>query len=184
MRRLGFATATAGLLLALAACGTGGQSASTRATTAPPTRQMDPASGPAVTASPTRAAAPATHAKSVAPALRVSRTAYGRALTDRRGFALYRFTHDRSTPSTCYGPCAVAWPPYIVSKPPSAVGVGAHGGLLGSVRRQDGRLQVTYAGRPLYYYIDDRRPGEVLCQGVAEYGGTWNVVAPDGRAIS
>jgi predicted lipoprotein with Yx(FWY)xxD motif len=51
------------------------------------------------------------------------------------------------------------------------------------VRRRDGRLQVTYAGHPLYYYVGDRRPGEVLCQAVAEYGGTWYVVAPDGRAI-
>jgi predicted lipoprotein with Yx(FWY)xxD motif len=115
--------------------------------------------------------------------LRVSRTVYGRALVDRRGFALYRFTRDRSTASTCYGACAAAWPPYVVSKPPSTVGRGARSGLLGSVRRRDGRLQVTYAGRPLYYYVGDRRPGQVLCQAVAEFGGTWYVVAPDGRTI-
>ncbi len=59
----------------------------------------------------------------------------------------------------------------------------AHAGLLGIVRRPDGRLQVTYAGRPLYYYVGDRSPHEVLCQAVTEFGGTWNVVAPDGHAI-
>jgi hypothetical protein len=52
-----------------------------------------------------------------------------------------------------------------------------------AVRRRDGRLQVTYAGHPLYYYVGDRRAGEVLCQGVAEFGGTWYVVAPDGHVI-
>jgi predicted lipoprotein with Yx(FWY)xxD motif len=115
--------------------------------------------------------------------LRVARTAYGRALTDRRGFALYRFTRDRSPASTCYGACAKAWPPYVVADRLSAAGPGAHAGLLGKVRRQDGRLQITYAGHPLYYYVGDRRPGQVLCQAVLEFGGTWYVVAPNGHAI-
>ena len=118
-----------------------------------------------------------------ASAVRVARTVYGRALTDRRGFALYRFTHDRSAASTCYGACALAWPPYVVARRPSAVGPGAHAGLLGIVRRPDGRLQVSYAGHPLYYYVGDHSPHEVLCQAVTEFGGTWNVVAPDGHAV-
>ena len=110
-------------------------------------------------------------------------TAYGPALVDRRGFALYLFTHDRSAASSCYGACAAAWPPYVVTGRPSAAARGAHARLVGSVRRRDGRLQVTYAGHPLYYYVGDRRPGQVLCQAVAEFGGTWYVVAPDGQAI-
>ena len=110
-------------------------------------------------------------------------TAYGPALVDRRGFALYLFTHDRSAASSCYGACAAAWPPYVVTGRPSAAARGAHGRLVGSVRRRDGRLQVTYAGHPLYYYVGDRRPGQVLCQAVPEFGGTWYVVAPDGHAI-
>lgn len=169
MRRIAFATTTAAVVLLVASCGTGSQTANTRAvTTAPPPR-------PAATARPVIRAA---------PAVRVASTAYGRALTDRRGFALYRFTHDSSTPrSTCYGACAAAWPPYIVSRRPSGAGSGANASLLGAVQRQDGRLQLTYAGHPLYYYVGDRRPGQVLCQAVTEYGGTWNVVAPDGHAI-
>ena len=113
-------------------------------------------------------------------AVKVARTTYGRALVDRRGFALYLFTHDRSADSTCYGACAAAWPPYVVATRPAR---GGRANLVGSVRRRDGRLQVTYAGRPLYYYVGDRRPGEVLCQAVSEYGGTWYIVSPDGRAI-
>jgi predicted lipoprotein with Yx(FWY)xxD motif len=113
----------------------------------------------------------------------VARTAYGSALVDRRGFALYLFTHDLARTSTCDGACAAAWPPYVVAEPPHAVGTGARAGLIGSTRRRDGRIQVTYRGHPLYYYVGDHRPGQVLCQAVAEYGGTWLVVAPDGHAI-
>ena len=115
--------------------------------------------------------------------MRVSPTAYGGALVDQRGFALYLFTHDRSAASTCYGACASAWPPFVVAKRPLAAGPGARQGLLGTVRRADGRLQVTYAGHPLYYYVDDKRPGQVLCQAVTEFGGTWLVVAPNGQAV-
>jgi predicted lipoprotein with Yx(FWY)xxD motif len=115
--------------------------------------------------------------------VRVARTAYGPSLVDRRGFALYLFTHDRSADSTCDGACAAAWPPYLVAKRPSNAARGAHRRLLGTIRRPDGRLQVTYAGHPLYYYVGDRRPGQVLCQAVAEFGGTWYVVAPSGSAI-
>jgi predicted lipoprotein with Yx(FWY)xxD motif len=113
----------------------------------------------------------------------VAGTAYGSALVDRRGFALYLFTHDRSAASSCYGACAAAWPPYVATGRPSAAARGAHARLVGSVRRRDGRLQVTYAGHPLYHYVGDRRPGQVLWQAVPEFGGTWYVVAPDGHAI-
>jgi predicted lipoprotein with Yx(FWY)xxD motif len=53
---------------------------------------------------------------------------------------------------------------------------------LGTTRRRNGTLQVTYAGHPLYYYISDRAE-QVLCQDVEEFGGTWLVVSPRGTAI-
>jgi predicted lipoprotein with Yx(FWY)xxD motif len=113
--------------------------------------------------------------------VKFSRTAYGIALVDRRGFALYRFTHDTKPASTCYGACATAWPPYLV--PSKLTHSSADNRLVGTVRRTDGRLQVTYGGHPLYYYVGDRRPGQVLCQGVTEFGGVWDVVAPSGHLI-
>lgn len=115
--------------------------------------------------------------------VRVARTAYGLALADRRGFALYLFTHDTGPASTCYDACAASWPPYVVPKRPSTAAIGIHVRLVGSVRRRDGRIQVTYAGHPLYYYVGDRRPGQVLCQAIPEFGGTWYVVDPSGHAI-
>ena len=115
--------------------------------------------------------------------LTIHETRYGRILSDGRGFALYAFTRDRrGGKSTYYGDCAEAWPPYIAKARPGA-GSGVRGALIGTVRRADGRLQVTYNGRPLYYYVGDRQPGQVLCQDVFEYGGTWLVVRGTGALV-
>jgi predicted lipoprotein with Yx(FWY)xxD motif len=62
-------------------------------------------------------------------------------------------------------------------------GEGAEGKKLGTVLRNDGRRQVTYAGTPLYFYIHDNRPGQVLCQDVFEFGGLWLVVRSSGRPV-
>src|SRR5919106_6248379 len=59
-------------------------------------------------------------------------------------------------------------------------GHGLRRSLLSTTRRRDGSRQVTYAGHPLYYYVADRRAGQVLCQNVREFGGDWLVVHPDG----
>jgi predicted lipoprotein with Yx(FWY)xxD motif len=124
-----------------------------------------------------------------APSLSESRSSvvaqkstYGQILFDGRGFVLYAFTKDTRGRSTCKGDCAAAWPPYIVSRRPLAA-KGAAGTLLGTTRRADGRLQATYAGRPLYYYVGDRQPGQILCQNVSEFGGVWLVVRPSGKLV-
>ena len=125
-------------------------------------------------------AAPATTAAKAAVA--VGRSNYGPILFDGRGFALYAFTHDRRKKATCYGECATKWPPYIVAGRPAA-GRGAKASLVGTTRRLDGKLQATYAGRPLYYYEGDKAPGIVLCQNVPEFGGTWLVLRGGGGLV-
>jgi len=55
--------------------------------------------------------------------------------------------------------------------------------LIGTTRRRDGRRQITYNGRPLYYYVGDKRPGQILCQNVNEFGGTWLVVQANGQLV-
>jgi predicted lipoprotein with Yx(FWY)xxD motif len=128
--------------------------------------------GDSATATTSSGAAPATTPAPVA----VRKTRYGRVLSDRRGRVLYLFTRDGKGPSRCYGACATAWPPYYARG-------SARGKLVGTTRRSDGRRQVTYAGQPLYYFVGDRAPGQVTCQDVAKYGGTWLVVAPSGRPL-
>jgi predicted lipoprotein with Yx(FWY)xxD motif len=116
------------------------------------------------------------------PAVVVRSSSFGRILFDGRGFVLYGFTRDRHGKSTCTGACAKAWPPFVVKSRPRA-GKGVLAARLGTIRRSDGRLQVTYFGRPLYYYIGDRRPGQILCQNVPEFGGTWRVVRATGLLV-
>jgi predicted lipoprotein with Yx(FWY)xxD motif len=62
-------------------------------------------------------------------------------------------------------------------------GAGVPRRLLGTTNRGDGTIQLTYAGRPLYYYVGDRRPGQILCQNVSEFGGIWRVVRPSGQLV-
>lgn len=117
-----------------------------------------------------------------APAVKAGASAYGSILFDGAGKALYVFTHDPRGRSACTGACARAWPPFLVKTRPRA-GAGARASLIGTTRRSGGALQATYAGRPLYYYVGDRRPGQVRCQNVFEYGGLWLVVRPGGKPV-
>jgi predicted lipoprotein with Yx(FWY)xxD motif len=108
--------------------------------------------------------------------VKVADSSYGRVLFDGNGYALYRFTKDRRSKPRCYGACAKAWPPYVPDGPLSA-GDGADPGSLATTRRRGGRRQVTYDGQPLYYYVGDKQPGDIFCQNVVEFGGTWLLVA-------
>ena len=126
---------------------------------------------------PTAGAAPAT-----LPAVKAGGSAYGSILFDGAGKALYVFTRDPRGRSACTGACARAWPPYVVKTRPRARS-GARASLIGTIRRPGGALQATYAGRPLYYYVGDRKPGQVRCQNVFEYGGLWLVVRPGGKPV-
>jgi predicted lipoprotein with Yx(FWY)xxD motif len=121
-------------------------------------------------------------AKPTGPPIKVRNSDYGKILVDGRGRALYLFTADKGGASKCYGDCATAWPPYLVKSRP--VGrKGARTEWTGTIRRSDGKLQATYAGRPLYYYVGDREPGQVLCQDVEEFGGHWYVVRSSGKPV-
>jgi predicted lipoprotein with Yx(FWY)xxD motif len=114
--------------------------------------------------------------------LTLKNTRYGRILFDGKNRVLYGFTRDRrGGPSQCYGACAAAWPVYY-SKGSLQAGRGVKRALLGTVRRRNGRRQITYNGWPLYYYAHEG-PGEVKCQNVREFGGLWLVVKPDGKLL-
>ena len=106
---------------------------------------------------------------------------YGPVVADGRGEAFYLFAGEKSSRSRCYGACADRWPPVLANGKPRA-GPGGHSRLLGTTRRTDGKVQLTYAGHPMYYYAGDA-PGRILCQGVTEFGGLWLVVRPSGKAV-
>ena len=127
------------------------------------------------------AAAPATQAAPRATVV-AKPSRFGEILFDGRGYVLYAFTRDPRGKSVCRGECARAWPPYVV-KSRLRAGSGVVAARLGTTKRRDGSLQVTYAGRPVYYYVGDRKPGEILCQNASEFGGIWLVIRPSGRLV-
>lgn len=108
---------------------------------------------------------------------------FGEYLVDANGRTLYIFTADSGDQSACVGECAEAWPPLITTGDPRAVAPGLDEDKLGTITREDGSLQVTYAGHPLYYFEKDSEEVEVSGQDVASFGGEWYLIAPDGTLI-
>ena len=131
-------------------------------------------------------AATTTRAGGAASAQAVTITAhasrYGKILFDGRGRVLYLFARDRAGRSSCSGACAKAWPPSLTKGVPRA-GRGVNAKLLGTTKRKDGTLQVTYGKHPLYYFKEDTKAGQIKCQNVSNFGGLWLVVAPSGKAV-
>jgi predicted lipoprotein with Yx(FWY)xxD motif len=106
----------------------------------------------------------------------------GIVLVDSEGFTVYSFAKDNGTTSSCYGACAEAWPPVTASGKPTA-GEGAMSSELGTTTRKDGTLQVTYAGHPLYTFVEDHSPGEANGNGSTAFGGEWNALNESGSAV-
>jgi predicted lipoprotein with Yx(FWY)xxD motif len=113
------------------------------------------------------------------PRLTLRDSQFGPVLFDGHNRALYLFTRDPRRKTRCYGACADAWPPFYAKGRPRA-GRGVDRDLLGTIERRDGRRQVTYKGQALYFYVDDPR-GQVLCNDVVEFGGTWYAVDAKGN---
>ena len=106
----------------------------------------------------------------------------GHILVDSKGITLYDFVKDKGTTSACYGACAALWPPLTTNGKPVA-GHGVRASLLGTTKRKDGKLEVTYNGHPLYYFVTDRKPGQTTGQGVNQFGAPWWVLSAAGKEI-
>ena len=112
----------------------------------------------------------------------VAKSKVGRILVDSKGITLYDFVKDKGGVSSCYGACAALWPPLTTKGKPHA-GPGVRASLLGTTKRKDGKLEVTYNGHPLYYFVTDRKPGQTTGQGVNQFGAPWWVLSPAGKEI-
>jgi predicted lipoprotein with Yx(FWY)xxD motif len=104
----------------------------------------------------------------------------GTILVDAKGFTLYDFHKDKGGKSACYGACASTWPPLMTSGAPRAAS-GAEASKLGTTKRDDGTLQVTYAGHPLYTYAADTKPGEAKGNDIDSFGAEWYALQPSGE---
>jgi predicted lipoprotein with Yx(FWY)xxD motif len=104
----------------------------------------------------------------------------GKVIVDAKGFTLYDFHKDKGGKSACYGGCAKVWPPLTTTGEPEA-GEGAMTSKLGTIKRKDGTLQVTYAGHPLYTYTADRKPGDANGNDFSSFGAEWYALQPSGE---
>ena len=110
---------------------------------------------------------------------------HGQYIADGEGMSLYMFEADTrgegDTPATttCYDDCAEAWPPLIAAEPQA--GEGAEADLLGTIERQDGEMQVTYGGWPLYYFVQDQAAGDTTGHDIEGFGAEWYLVTPAGE---
>ena len=102
---------------------------------------------------------------------------FGKYLTDSSGVALYMFEQDKPGQSTCYDACAGVWPPLLATEPVKE-------GMVDTIERKDGGLQLTFNGMPLYYYAkDEGRAGSTEGQDVDDQFGEWYLVAPSGEKV-
>jgi predicted lipoprotein with Yx(FWY)xxD motif len=147
----------AALAVVLAACGGGD----------------DEGSGTAATAAPTTAAAQEANGTTVA----VASSKLGDILVDADGRTLYAFTKDKGDQSACSGECATSWPALTGT---ATAGTGVEAALLSTSTQASGDSQVTYDGRPLYYFAGDAKPGDTNGQGV---GNVWFAVTAAGELV-
>jgi predicted lipoprotein with Yx(FWY)xxD motif len=156
MRKAVLGAAVAALAIVLSACGGGGD---------------DQGSGATATTAAAQQAAEGTVA--------VANTGLGEVLVDVKGRTLYVFTKDKGDQSVCSGKCAVAWPALTVTGA-ATPGTGVEASLLSTSKQANGSSQVTYGGKPLYYFAGDKAPGDTKGQGL---NGVWWVVKGDGSLV-
>ena len=98
-------------------------------------------------------------------------------LTTKKGHTLYSLSVEKNGKFICTGSCLSLWHP-LVMRP----GVKPTGPVkLGIVKRPDGRLQVTYRGRPLYSFGGDTKAADVNGEGIMDIG-TWHAASPPATA--
>lgn len=162
--RGGLVTAVLTVALVVAACGSSSKSnskASSAASAAPTTASSAPATGSVVG---------------------TAKGSLGTYLTGASGRALYIWVADSSGKSVCNGNCAATWPPLTTTATPTATG-GAIAADLGTITRSDGTKQVTYKGRPLYYFVADKKAGMTTGQGSNSFGAKWWLISPSGGEV-
>ena len=124
----------------------------------------------------------ASNTPTTAVAVGTAKGSLGTYLTGSSGRALYIWVADTNGKSSCSGACAAAWPPVVTKSTPTASG-GAIAADLGTTTRPDGTQQVTYKGRPLYYYAGDSGPGMTNGNGSDQFGAKWWLITPSGRQV-
>ncbi len=121
----------------------------------------------------TQPAAQTTSSSSSAVVVKSASNSLGTILIDSQGMTLYHLSGEQNGKFICTGSaCLAVWHPLIA---PSSGTPSGEVGSLGTVKRPEGTVQVTYKGTPLYTFTGDQQPGETKGQGIKDVG-TWSVI--------
>ncbi len=112
----------------------------------------------------------------------LGKTKLGLILVNSKGHTLYMFAKDRRGKSACNGNCTKFWPPSLQRGKPTAVS-GVKAALLGTTRRSDGSLQLTYNKHPVYSFVLDKRAGQTNGEGNLAFGAKWYALSARGTAV-
>ena len=125
----------------------------------------------------------AVHQSAVGATVGLRTTSIGAVLVNSKGRTLYMFAKDKSGKSSCTATCAKYWPPALAPSKPTA-GAGLKAALLGSMKRADGRKQLTYNHHPLYGFTVDKQAGQTNGQGASAFGARWWAVSASGKPVT
>jgi len=164
--------AVAGAALLVAACGGSGTSAY-GSSTSPTSSGRNPG---------VASSSPGTPDPSAMTTVALRNTPLGQILVDASGRTLYLFEADKGSVSTCYGDCASVWPP-LIAKGTVDGAAGINSSLLSTTMRNDGSLEVTYNGHPLYYFVSDHQSGDTTGQAISSFGADWYVLSAAGSKV-
>jgi len=132
--------------------------------------------GPATSSGSSSTATPAASASATATPAVMAQTVGSNGtilVAGSNGMTLYTFTRDAAGVSSCKGGCATTWPPLTVPSGQTPTGGTGVSGALATITRDDGSLQVTYKGLPLYFFSKDTKPGDTN-----GHYTNWNLVMP------
>jgi predicted lipoprotein with Yx(FWY)xxD motif len=178
-----FALLAVAAAMAIAGCGSSSNSSSsTEAAGGATSSAGSESSGGSNPASSSEKAATTTETTPVAAVSVGSAANVGKVLVDSKGMTLYYFQKDQkgSGKSKCSGACAAAWPPLLTGAEAEAM-TGVQTSMLGTIKRSDGTTQVTYAGWPLYTFVEDKKPGEDNGTDSKAFGASWYPLHPNGE---
>ncbi len=159
--------------LTAAACSTGSGASGAAATA--------PATAPATAAATAPASAPVPPA--TGGAISAQASSLGVILVDGTGRTVYEFANDTNGTSACTGSCATNWP-FVPAPAPLPTSLSGVTGQLGTITRQDGGVQLTIAGHPLYTFAGDSAPGQTNGEGKTLDGGLWAVASVAGAPVT
>jgi predicted lipoprotein with Yx(FWY)xxD motif len=104
------------------------------------------------------------------PATPAAAHVMGGAIMDAKMMSLYTFDNDKEpNKSSCTGGCITNWPAFRATDTDKDMGDWK------VITRDDGTKQWAYKGKPLYYFAQDKNPGEKTGDG---RGGVWHLAKP------